>query len=137
MTEGETAFYKRRIQEELRKANAPENQHLRKLHLRWVLLYQARLDAIPKAATQMLEAQLREAGFVCEQMAQLQEQATHPTRPLSICRPSAQEERMRNKILDPTQGGGGSSRVWIVPVAAALISRSEADRNARSIPKSV
>lgn len=68
MTEGEKAFYKRRIREELRKAEAPENRHLRKLHLRWALLYQERLDGIPKNVTRALEAQLLEAGYDIEQL---------------------------------------------------------------------
>jgi hypothetical protein len=69
MTEGDKAFYKRRIREELRKANAPENRHLRKLHLRWALLYQARLDGTPKNVIRTIEAQCREAGFEIEKIA--------------------------------------------------------------------
>lgn len=63
MTEGEKAFYKRRIREELGKANAPENRDLRNLHLRWALLYQERLDGTPRNVTRALEAQLRDAGY--------------------------------------------------------------------------
>jgi hypothetical protein len=63
MTEGERAYYKRRIREELAKANAPENRDIRNLHLRWALLYQERLDGTPKYITRALEARMREAGF--------------------------------------------------------------------------
>lgn len=66
MTEGEKAFYKRRIREELGKANAPENRDLRNLHLRWALLYQERLDGTPRNVTRALEAQLRDAGYDVE-----------------------------------------------------------------------
>jgi hypothetical protein len=51
MTEGDRAYYKRRIREELAKANAPENKALSGLHLHWALLYQERLDGAPKHLT--------------------------------------------------------------------------------------
>lgn len=73
MTEGEKAFYKRRIREELARANAPENQQIRNLHLRWALLYQERLDGTPRNVTRALEARLRDAGYDIEQMAAAEE----------------------------------------------------------------
>lgn len=75
MTEGDKAFYKRRIREELNKANAVENRHLRQLHLRWALMYQERIDGIPKNVTRDLEARLQEAGYTLESMLAVDEQA--------------------------------------------------------------
>lgn len=63
MTEGDKAFYKRRIREELKKANAVENRRLRQLHLRWALLYQERLDGVPKGVARAQEARLPSAEF--------------------------------------------------------------------------
>jgi hypothetical protein len=62
MTEGDKAFFTRRIREESRKADMPENQELKQFHLRWARLYQERLDGLPKSATRALEAILQEAG---------------------------------------------------------------------------
>jgi hypothetical protein len=66
MTEGDKAFCKRRIREELLKAEAPENRHIRHLHLRWALLYQERMDGTPKNVTRVLEAQLKRDGIALE-----------------------------------------------------------------------
>ena len=77
MTEGDKAFYKRRIREELTKASAVENQDLRQLHLRWALLYQERLDGMPKHVTRSLETRLREAGYDVEQMVVPEDHADH------------------------------------------------------------
>ena len=71
MTEGDRAFYKRRIREELKKANAVENKQIRQLHLRWALLYQERLDGVPKNATRTLEARLKDAGYDLNRIAEL------------------------------------------------------------------
>lgn len=75
MTEGDKAFYKRRIREELNKANAVENRQIRQLHLRWALMYQERIDGIPKNVTRDLEARLQEAGYTLERMLVVDEQA--------------------------------------------------------------
>lgn len=77
MTEGDKAFYKRRIREELTKATAVGNRHLRQLHVRWALLYQERLDGLSKNTMQTLEARLRDAGYDIEQMAASEEQTDH------------------------------------------------------------
>ena len=49
MTEGDKAFYKRRLREELQQARAEEHPNLRLLHERWAKLYQDRLDGVPRA----------------------------------------------------------------------------------------
>lgn len=64
MTEGDKAFYRRRIREELQKAKAIENRQLSQLHLRWALFYQKRIDGIPRNITRALEARLRDDGYV-------------------------------------------------------------------------
>ena len=48
MTEGEQAFFRRRMIEELKKANKAEDAYLRNLHLGWATLYERRLDGDPK-----------------------------------------------------------------------------------------
>lgn len=48
MIEGDEAFYQRRLQEELGKANQAGNQRLRQLHLRWARLYQERIARASK-----------------------------------------------------------------------------------------
>lgn len=63
MTEGDKAFYKRRIREELKKASTAESTDLKRLHLRWALLYQERIDGTPKRICQELEARLRQGGY--------------------------------------------------------------------------
>jgi hypothetical protein len=49
MTEGEKAFYKRRLREELHQARVSEHPNLCLLHERWAQLYQDRLDGVPRA----------------------------------------------------------------------------------------
>jgi hypothetical protein len=62
MTEGDKAFYKRRIREELKQARNAESSQLEQLHRRWALLYQERLDQTSKAQTGELEAKLSDGG---------------------------------------------------------------------------
>lgn len=69
MTEGDRAFYKRRIREELRKVNAVADPQLKQLHLRWALLYEERLDGKPRTVTRTLEARLRDGGLSAEPSA--------------------------------------------------------------------
>lgn len=47
MTQGEQAFFKRRVREEPEKANQAEEPYLRNLHLGWASLYEQRLDGVP------------------------------------------------------------------------------------------
>lgn len=75
MTEGDKAFYKRRIREELRKVSAVADPQLKQLHLRWALLYEERLDGKPRTITRTLEARLRDAGLTAEQFAAAGDQA--------------------------------------------------------------
>jgi hypothetical protein len=49
MTEGDKAFYKRRLREELKKARIAEHPRLRNLHLQWAKLYEDRLDGVPRS----------------------------------------------------------------------------------------
>lgn len=49
MTEGDKAFFKRRLREELRKAWAAPHPNLRNLHLKWAALFQDRLDGVPRS----------------------------------------------------------------------------------------
>lgn len=58
MTEGDKAFYKRRKREELNKARAAPSADLRRLHLGWAELYEARLNGEPKAKIQPMESAL-------------------------------------------------------------------------------
>jgi hypothetical protein len=44
MTEGERAFYKLRLRQELQQAKAAGNPELREWHIRWVQFYEDRLD---------------------------------------------------------------------------------------------
>jgi hypothetical protein len=60
MTEGDKAFYKRRLKEELKQARKAESQQLKQLHLGWALLYQERIDGAPNTVTRALDAQLRD-----------------------------------------------------------------------------
>jgi hypothetical protein len=69
MTEGDRAFYKRRLREEIKQARMANCPQLRQLHLRWAVLYQERLDGTPKSVTSALETRLRNAGFSAEQIA--------------------------------------------------------------------
>lgn len=63
MTQGDKAFYRRRMREEINQAQKAESPQLRQLHLRWAMLYQERLDGAPKNVTRTLEARLRGAGL--------------------------------------------------------------------------
>jgi len=55
MTEGEQAFFKRRIREELKRAETAEEAYLRNLHLGWAALYEQRLDGAPKSRVRLPE----------------------------------------------------------------------------------
>lgn len=73
MTEGDEAFYQRRIQEELGKANHARNQRLKRLHLRWALLYQERIDGASKLVARTVEEGLVDARHQLEPFAALGE----------------------------------------------------------------
>jgi hypothetical protein len=73
MTEGDEAFYERRIQEELGKASDAGNPRLKQLHLRWALLYQKRIDGAPKSVARSVEERLLDAQHQLEPLAALDE----------------------------------------------------------------
>lgn len=98
MTEGDKAFYRRRIREELKKAHAVENRQLRQLHLRWALMYQERIDGIPKNVTRELESRLRNGGYVVEDMAAPPERAPGMT----IAKPSTSPATQVRRNLTST-----------------------------------
>jgi hypothetical protein len=73
MTEGDKAFYLRRIQEELGKAHDIGNKRLKQLHLRWALLYQERIDGASKVVARSAEERLLDAQHQLEPLAALDE----------------------------------------------------------------
>lgn len=73
MTEGDEAFYQRRIEEELGKANDAGNQRLKQLHLRWALLYQKRIDGASKSPARSAQERLLDAQHQLEPLAALDE----------------------------------------------------------------
>lgn len=73
MIEGDEAFYQRRIQEELGKADDAENRHLKQLHLRWALLYQKRIAVASTSVARSGEERLLDAQHQLEPLAALNE----------------------------------------------------------------
>ena len=69
MTEGDRAFYRRRMREEINQAQKAESIQLQQLHLRWAMLYQERLDGAPRSAIRKLEARLRSGGLKSDDLA--------------------------------------------------------------------
>ena len=61
MTEGDRAFYTRRKREELAKAHRAPTLALRKLHLGWARLYEARLNGEREHVIRRHEATLQRA----------------------------------------------------------------------------